>query len=214
VILRGRDGKPRRRGAESRGSAPVRAARHRCSRAATHTRGPPALALYDEAFELWRGEPLADFAGECWATVTAARLRQLQLAAFRERAEAKLPVGRHVEVETDRQPHVDADPSHEALDGLLMTSLYRAGRQADALEVFTRTHRHLDDELGFEPSAVLRTLHQRILVQNDALAAAAETAQVRTAASEATRHTPASGQAPDTRPPRTPPIPAVAPWSA
>src|SRR5215218_7790969 len=69
-----------------------------------------ALPLYDEALALWRGEPLADFAGEGWATVEAARLKQLQLAALRERAEGKLAVGRHVEVTADLQPHVDADP--------------------------------------------------------------------------------------------------------
>jgi DNA-binding SARP family transcriptional activator len=129
-----------------------------------------ALPLYAEALALWRGEPLADFVGEGWATVEAARLQQLQLAALTEQAEAKLAVGRHVEVAADLSPHVAADPSQEALAGLLMTALYRAGQQADALEVFTRTRRHLDDELGLEPSAALRSLHQQILEQDEALA--------------------------------------------
>jgi predicted ATPase/DNA-binding SARP family transcriptional activator len=168
-----------------------------------------ALPLYDEALALWRGEPLADFGGEGWATVEAARLQQLQLAALTERAEAKLAVGRHVEVTADLQPHVAADPSHEALVGLLMTALYRAGRQADALEVFTRTRQHLDDELGLEPSASLRALHQQILEQDEALAAAADAAQEGTAAPEAAHHTPAAGQDADTRPKRTLPIPTL-----
>ena len=70
------------------------------------------------------------------------------LAALTERAEAALLAGRHVEVAADLEPVVAQDPRQEALAGLLMTALYRAGRQADALEVFARTRRHLDDELG------------------------------------------------------------------
>jgi DNA-binding SARP family transcriptional activator len=131
-----------------------------------------ALALYDEALALWRGDPLADFAGDGWATVEAARLEQLHQAASTERAEAALAAGRHVEVAADLEPAVARDPGQEALAGLLMTALYRSGRQADALHVFARTRRHLDDELGLEPSAALRTLHQRILGQDAALAAA------------------------------------------
>jgi DNA-binding SARP family transcriptional activator len=130
-----------------------------------------ALGLYDEALALWRGDPLADFAGAGWATVEAARLEQLHAAVLTERAEAALLSGRHVEVAADLEPVVARDPGQEALVGLLMTALYRAGRQADALEVFTRTRRHLDDELGLHPSAALRRLHQRVLAQDEALAA-------------------------------------------
>ncbi len=177
-----------------------------------------ALALYDEALALWRGDPLADFAGEGWATIEAARLDQLRQAALTERAEAALMAGRHVEVAADLEPFVARDPGQEALAGLLMTALYRAGRQADALEVFARTRRHLDDELGLHPSAALRALHQRILEQDDALAAvpaqpgsaaagAGAGADARPAAPAA--QTPPVGQEADTGPKRTLPIPTL-----
>lgn len=128
------------------------------------------LALYDEALGLWVGEPLADFPTEAWARQEAARLTGLRLAALTERAQLALKLGRHTEVVADLQPIVAADPTLEALAGQLMTALYRGGRQAEALEVFARSRRVLDDELGLEPSASLRALHEQVLRQDPALA--------------------------------------------
>src|SRR4051794_11188710 len=126
-----------------------------------------ALAGYDEALTSWRGEPLADFAAQPWASVEAARLIQLRLAALTERSELALQLGQHVEVAADLDPFVAEDPTHEQLVGLLMTALYRSGRQADALQRYQHTRSVLVDELGLEPSAALRSLHQRVL-QHDA----------------------------------------------
>lgn len=147
----------------------------RAARAATSAAGGvpsvEALAAYDTALASWHGDPLADFSAESWATVEAARLSQLRLAALAERAEMALALGRHAEVVTDLDGVVADDPTHESLAELLMTALYQGGRQADALEVYDRTRRFLDDELGLEPSAALRRLHQRILQQDEQLAA-------------------------------------------
>ena len=158
--------------------------------------GIAALDLYDEALGLWRGDPLADFAGEPWATVEAARLDQLHLAARTERAEVALAAGRATEVAADLEPLVADDPRQEALAGLLMTALYGSGRQAEALEVFDRTRRCLDEELGLQPSAGLRALHQRVLQQDPTLAAAS--------APEATPAPRESGTSP-----RTLPVPSM-----
>ena len=170
-----------------------------------------ALGLYDQALALWRGEPLADFAGEGWATVEAARLAQLHGAALMERSEAALVAGRHTEVTAELEPLVAHDPKQEALAGLLMTALYRSGRQADALEVFDRTRRHLDEELGLEPSAALRALRQRVLEQDERLAAPPVTpaAQFAAAPVAPAAQTPAVGQGADTGPKRTVPVPTV-----
>ena len=54
---------------------------------------------------------------------------------------------------------------------LLMLALYRCGRQADALEAYTRARRRLDEELGLEPSAELQRLQGAILRQDASLAA-------------------------------------------
>jgi len=136
----------------------------------SHEGREDALALYDESLGLWRGDPLAEFAGEGWATVEAARLQQLRVAVLSERAELALALGRHLEVAAELESLVAADPRQESLAGLLMTALYRCGRQADALDVYARTRDELDEQLGLEPSAALRSLHQRLLQQDPTLA--------------------------------------------
>ena len=60
-------------------------------------------------------------------------------------------------------------PTLESLAGLLMLALYRSGRQADALDVYTRTRAVLDETLGLEPSVSLRSLHERVLRQDESL---------------------------------------------
>ncbi len=147
--------------------ARLRAARSAAASADGHDVGH--LEAYDAALELWRGEPLTDFSTEQWATVEAARLNELRLAALTERAQVALGLGRHLEVAADLEPLVAHDPTLESLAGLLMVALYRGGRQADALEVYTRTRDMLDETLGLEPSVSLRSLHERVLRQDAAL---------------------------------------------
>ena len=101
-----------------------------------------------------------------------------------ERAQVALALGRHLEVVGDLEPVVAHDPTLESLAGLLMLALYRSGRQADALDVYTRTREVLDESLGLEPSVSLRSLHERVLrqdatlgAQQDMVPAAASTAR-------------------------------------
>jgi predicted ATPase/DNA-binding SARP family transcriptional activator len=157
----------------------VRAARD--LRGATPAPGSPTLdpqraleaaATYRDGLDLWAGEPLADFADRPWAMVEAARLTQLRTAALTERAQLLLALGRPDDVVADLDPVVATDPTQETLAGLLMTGLYQVGQQAAALDVYERTRRRLDDDLGLEPSAALRTLHQKVLAQDPTLAPA------------------------------------------
>jgi DNA-binding SARP family transcriptional activator len=55
-----------------------------------------------------------------------------------------------------------------------MLALYRAGRHADALEVYRDLSQLLRDELGLEPSRSLQELERRVLRQDPALELAAE----------------------------------------
>src|SRR3954470_21386239 len=150
----------------------IRAARTAAAHTADNGGIQPAhVQAYDDALALWRGDPLSDFAVERWAAAEAARLTELRLAAMTERAQLALALGRHGEVVGDLEPVVAHDPTLESLAGLLMLALYRSGRQADALDVYTRTREVLDESLGLEPSVSLRSLHERVLRQDATLGA-------------------------------------------
>ncbi|MDT3442304.1 BTAD domain-containing putative transcriptional regulator [Pseudofrankia sp. BMG5.37] len=62
-------------------------------------------------------------------------------------------------------------PTREGLWALLMTALYRAGRQTDALAAYRTARRHLVEHLGVEPGPRLRELEAMILGQDDRLIA-------------------------------------------
>lgn len=131
--------------------------------------GAGSLAAYDDALALWRGDALSDFATEQWAAAEAAGFAELRLTALTERAQVALSLGRSAEVVEDLEPLVAHDPTLESLTSLLMVALYRSGRQADALEAYRRTRDALDESLGLEPALTLRSLHERVLRQDEAL---------------------------------------------
>src|SRR5947208_2996923 len=73
---------------------------------------------------------------------------------------------------TSLQTLIAEHPLREHLRRHLMVALYRAGRQADALEAY-RAAREALDGLGLEPSAELQQLERAILNQDPELAPAA-----------------------------------------
>ncbi|MGH9213800.1 MAG: ATP-binding protein, partial [Acidimicrobiales bacterium] len=60
-------------------------------------------------------------------------------------------------------------PFREGLWALLMTALYRSGRQSDALRCFHEARTQLVEEMGIEPGGELRELNQAILQQDPTL---------------------------------------------
>ncbi|MCX3291660.1 BTAD domain-containing putative transcriptional regulator [Streptomyces sp. NEAU-H22] len=129
-----------------------------------------AAGLLREALAEWRGSALSDLAeqGVEWAELTA--LRQLRLDAMEDRFEAELACGRHHAVLGELASLAGAEPLRERLCGQLMLALYRCGRQAEALSVFSRVRLALVEEYGLEPSTALQTLQHRILRHDQALA--------------------------------------------
>jgi DNA-binding SARP family transcriptional activator len=115
------------------------------------------------ALSLWRG-PVLQGVPMSWSLIdAAANLDEERLNAVEDWAEVRLTLGRHVDVAGQLQPWVRANPLRERLWGQLMLALYRSGRRGEALQVFHKLRRGLDDELGIAPSAPVRKLHEQIL---------------------------------------------------
>ena len=146
--------------------AEVFAARVREGRRALEDGDPVrASELLAEALGLWRGPPLAEVAFEDFAQAEIRRLEELRLVALETRIDADLQLGRHAELIAELEGLLAEHPTRERLAGQLMLALYRAGRQADALEVYQRTRAHLARELGLEPGPALKALQTQILEQ-------------------------------------------------
>ena len=133
--------------------------------------GDPAVAreLFEHALDLWHGPALADAGGFAWALPEIARLEEQRLGALEGLLDARLQLGQVQRVVTDAESAVREHPLREQLWAVLMTALYRSGRQADALRAYQRLREQLADELGIEPSPGLRELELAILDQRASL---------------------------------------------
>jgi predicted ATPase/DNA-binding SARP family transcriptional activator len=147
---------------------------HRFERAVAAARadGPSARSRkLREALALFRGEPLSDFRYEEFAAPEAVRLEELRLTVVEEQIDAELELGRHAEVVPQLERLVVDYPLRERMRAQLMLALYRAGRQADALQAFQEARARLVDELGIEPGPALQRLERQILNHDPELAA-------------------------------------------
>ena len=128
-----------------------------------------ASGHFGAALELWRGRPLADIS----ALADDLRIRELEethLQALQGRIEAELNLGRHHELVDELRTLTEEHPRHEAFRSQLMLALYRAGLRDDATAVYGAYEESLLDELGLEPSAELRELHEAVVRRDPALA--------------------------------------------
>ncbi|GHH78668.1 hypothetical protein GCM10018793_29750 [Streptomyces sulfonofaciens] len=137
-----------------------------------------ARALFQQALAHWEGEPLSGVPGP-FAATHRVRLEEKRLQLLEARLEADLEIGDHRTAAGELTALTAVHPLRERLRSLLMTALYRSGRQAEALAVYEDTRRLLTDELGVEPGAELQQLHQRILQADPVLAAAVEPSAAR-----------------------------------
>jgi ABC-type transport system substrate-binding protein/DNA-binding SARP family transcriptional activator len=126
-----------------------------------------------DALALWRGEALADVADEPFAGAEIRRLEELRVRAAELAIEVDLEAGRHGEVIAELAALVEAHPLRERLHAQRMLALYRAGRQAEALEAYRQARALLVEQIGVEPGPELKQLHAAVLAQDAALAPAA-----------------------------------------
>jgi YVTN family beta-propeller protein len=121
--------------------------------------------LLSSALALWRGPALADVRDATFAPAAARGLENERLVVVETLIDARLLMGCHVEVLSDLESVIAAEPFRERFHAQLMTALYRSGRQVDALAAYQRARELLADEHGLEPGRELRELEQAILRQ-------------------------------------------------
>ncbi len=120
---------------------------------------------------------LARFAGDVlpsagdaeWAIPNRVRLEETRTQLTETYFAARLGLGDSDDLVAGLEAAVAAFPYHESLWQLLITALYRSGRQADALAAYQRVRASLATELGLEPGPSLRQVEQQILLHDSSL---------------------------------------------
>ncbi|MGO1054058.1 BTAD domain-containing putative transcriptional regulator [Crossiella sp. CA198] len=134
--------------------------------------------LLEEALGLWRGQAFADAPSPALREAYGVQLAQERLHALESQFTTGLELGRDGDLVAALRASTAEHPLHEEFWAQLMLALYRAGRQAEALDVFAEAGRVLAAELGATPGSRLRELHQRILTGDGALAPPARSRSV------------------------------------
>jgi DNA-binding SARP family transcriptional activator/tetratricopeptide (TPR) repeat protein len=127
------------------------------------------LRHVEEALELWRGEPLDEFAGAPWADDAARYWTRLRMLALERKVNDLLETGKATDALITVETAVSEHRLHEPLWIALMLARYRCGRQADALSAAREARQVLATELGIDPGPELVELEQRILTQDPTL---------------------------------------------
>ncbi|MHC1559519.1 BTAD domain-containing putative transcriptional regulator [Actinomycetospora sp. C-140] len=122
------------------------------------------------ALAVFRGDVLAGAGDGAWLAPHRRRWEELRLGLVEDHLAARVALGAGGEVVGELEELTARHPLREGLWASLVTALYRAGRQADALAAYARVRRRLVDDLGVDPGPGLRRLEEQILAQNAALA--------------------------------------------
>lgn len=121
-----------------------------------------------EAVALYRGDFLSDFylpdsnPFEEWVAAQRAELRRLMLDALDRLAAEAEARGRYEESAAYARRQLEMDNLREGACRQLMLALARVGQRAEALAVYERCRRCLQEELRLEPAAETRELAERI----------------------------------------------------
>jgi DNA-binding SARP family transcriptional activator len=116
-----------------------------------------------QALALWRGTPFDGLRSSWLDSAVAPQLVERHVDALERRIELDLTAGGGEELVAELRELTTRYPLRERLWGHLMTALYRAGRQADALRAYQRLYRILAEDIGVEPGQAIRELHRKML---------------------------------------------------
>lgn len=128
-----------------------------------------SIAPLESALQLWHGKAYGVYADASEVRSEAVRLEELRLVALDAWAEARIATGDPAVMIAELEVLVDLHPLRESFWRLLMITLYRTGRQAEALRRGERFRTMLGEELGLGLSPALRELQTRILANDSGL---------------------------------------------
>jgi DNA-binding SARP family transcriptional activator len=118
---------------------------------------------YARALALWRGTAVEDVPLGPALREVVAHLTDRYLNTVEDFTEVQFALGRPAAAAERLRALTVRYPLREGLRGRLMVALYRCGDVAGALDEFRAARQVLTAELGVEPGAELRRLHQAIL---------------------------------------------------
>lgn len=119
-----------------------------------------------EAIGLWRGQVGAGLSYGPILAQDAVRLEDLRVSAVERYADLQVALGRHDLAIRELRRVLAAHPFREKAWGQLMRALWQRGDGVAALETYRQARALFVAELGVEPSAQLRELHQAVLCED------------------------------------------------
>jgi WD40 repeat protein/DNA-binding SARP family transcriptional activator len=125
-----------------------------------------AVGSFTSALALWRGAAYQEFRGTVFGGIEGERLEELRRTAVEDMVDARLARSDDPRLVGDLEAMVRDEPLRERRWGQLMLALYRTGRQAEALQAFTRARAVLVDELGVEPGPALQRIQAAVLAHD------------------------------------------------
>ena len=127
------------------------------------------IGLCEDGLALFHGDVLPAASDAAWAQPYRHRLVQARLSLVEDRLAARADLGAGGDLVSELEDLVATNPLRERGWALLITTLYRAGRQGEALAASARVRRLLGEELGIDPGPQLRHLEEQVLHQDPAL---------------------------------------------
>jgi DNA-binding SARP family transcriptional activator len=125
-----------------------------------------AIATFESALTLWRGEPWCDLADAPDLAGAQSRMSELREVAVEELLAARIACGEIAVAVAALHQAVRESPYRERRWELLALGLYRSGRQVHALDELRRVRELLRTDIGVDPGPELLALEQRMLVHD------------------------------------------------
>jgi DNA-binding SARP family transcriptional activator len=114
------------------------------------------------ALSLWRGPALSGVNSKALQSHII-YLEEMRLASTEACLQAEFRIKSPGELVPELTRLVNDYPLQEHLQAMLITALYEAGRQAEALDAYRAAHQVMVEGFGIEPSQNLQLLHMAIL---------------------------------------------------